>query len=206
MFDINWLDVTLVAAAVPSILILFNIAYASKSLSNFLFGLAILSFLLGIGLSYLQQIDPILAREWGDLVGITLVLCALFVKIRNSKPVFARFPLPMTLLPLVGIFFYPMIIQADVVKDLLRITYQGGAIIVGILVISINHLMYKQRSLLLVACLIFAISYVAYWFIDFPDLQYLEVSSIILMAIGMLLGALGFKKVSKSEIKNNIQI
>lgn len=155
-----------------SILILFNIAYASKSLSNFLFGLAILSFLLGIGLSYFQQIDPILAREWGDLVGITLVLCALFVKIRNSKPVFARFPLPMTLLPLVGIFFYPMIIQADVVKDLLRITYQGGAIIVGILVISINHLMYKQRSLLLVACLIFAISYVSYWFIDFPDLQY----------------------------------
>lgn len=147
-----------------------------------------------------------MAREWGDLVGITLVLCALFVKIRNSKPVFARFPLPMTLLPLVGIFFYPMIIQADVVKDLLRITYQGGAIIVGILVISINHLMYKQRSLLLVACLIFAISYVSYWFIDFPDLQYLEVSSIILMAIGMLLGALGFKKVSKSEIKNNIQI
>lgn len=142
----------------------------------------------------------------GDLVGITLVLCALFVKIRNSKPVFARFPLPMTLLPLVGIFFYPMIIQADVVKDLLRITYQGGAIIVGILVISINHLMYKQRSLLLLACLIFAISYVSYWFIDFPDLQYLEVSSIILMAIGMLLGALGFKKVSKSEIKNNIQI
>lgn len=65
MFDINWLDVTLVAAAVPSILILFNIAYASKSLSNFLFGLAILSFLLGIGLSYFQQIDPILAREWG---------------------------------------------------------------------------------------------------------------------------------------------
>ncbi len=205
MFDINWLDITLLATAIPSLFIMFSIAYSTKSLSNFFFGLGILSFAVGIGLTYFDQIDPILAREWGDLISITLVLCALFVKIRNSKPVFARFPLPMTLLPLVGIFFYPMIIQADVVKDLLRITYQGGAIIVGILVITINHLMYKHRSLLLLSTVIFAIAYVGYWFIDWPDFEYLEVTSIMLMAVGMLLGAFGFKKVSKSKL-NNIQV
>ena len=202
MLDINWIDVTLIAAAIPSLFIMMNIAYSAKSLSNFFFGLAIFSFTLGIGLTYIEQIDPLLSREWGDLIAITLVLCGLFVKTRNSKPIFARFPMPMTLLPLLGIFFYPMIIEADVVKDILRITYQGGAIIVGLLVISINHLMYKHRSLLLISCIIFTISYVGYWFIDIPQFEYLEVTSIILLAIGMLVGAFGFRKVSESKIKN----
>jgi glucose uptake protein GlcU len=202
MLDINWLDVTLIVAAIPSLVIIFSISYSAKSLSNLFFGLAIFSLSVGIILTYFQQIDSVVAREWGDLIAITLVLCGLFVKTRNSKPIFARFPMPMTLLPLVGIFFYPMIIQADVVKDILSITYQGGAIIVGLLVISINHLMYKHRSLLLLACLIFALAFVGYWFVEIPNYEYTQVSAIILMAIGMLIGAIGFRKVSISKLSN----
>ncbi len=200
MIDINWLDVTLIALAVPSFIILLSVAYKAKSLSNLFFGLAILSFLIGITLGYFEQINSILAREWGDLIAITLVLCGLFVKTRNSKPVFARFPMPMTMLPLVGIFFYPMIIEADVVKDLLRITYQGGAILVGLLVISINHLMYKHRSVLLLSCIVFLIAFIGFWFIELPDFEQIKSISIILMGVGMLLGAIGFRKVSVSKM------
>lgn len=204
MLDINWIDITLIASALPSLIIMLGVAYRANSLSNLFFGLAILSFLIGLTLGYFSQIDADLVREWGDLISITLVLCGLFVKIRNSKPVFARFPIAMTMLPLIGIFFYPMIIDAEVVKDLLTITYQGGAIIVACLVVSINHIIYKQRSLLIIACLVFLFSYVGYWFIDIPEFEQFKSLSVIMMGIGMFIGAIGLRKVSKLKI-NNLQ-
>lgn len=203
MFDINWINVIYLALGIPSLIIMLSIALKAKSLSNLFFGLSIFSFLIGVGLGYFQQIDSVLAREWGDLVGITLVLCGLFVKTRNSKPVFARFPLPMTMLPLVGIFFYPMIIEADVVKDLLRITYQGGAILVGILVVSINHLMYKHRSFLILACVVFLGSFIGFWFVSIPGYDWVESVSLILLSIGMLIAAIGFRRVSLSQLANS---
>jgi len=204
MLDINWIDITLIASALPSLIIMLGVAYRANSLSNLFFGLAIFSFLIGLTLGYFSQIDADLVREWGDLISITLVLCGLFVKIRNSKPVFARFPIAMTMLPLIGIFFYPMIIDAEVVKDLLTITYQGGAIIVACLVVSINHIIYKQRSLLIIACLVFLFSYVGYWFIDIPEFEQFKSLSVIMMGIGMFIGAIGLRKVSKLKI-NNLQ-
>jgi hypothetical protein len=174
-------------------------AIKNKSLSSSYFSLALLSFMIGVSLGYVDKIETEIAREWGDLISITLVLCGLFVKTRNSKPVFARFPLYMTLLPIIGILFYPMVNDAQVVKDLLQITYQSGAIVVGGLVIGINHLMYKQRGVLLIACFVFLAAFVLKW-VELPVTKDIaQTSAELLLVVGMLLSAFGFKKISNNK-------
>jgi len=202
MIEADWINILFFSCGLPSMIMLYRAAYVAKSFSNAFFGTAILSFLIGTAVGSFDQVYSALAREWWDLVGITLVLCGLFVKTRNSKPVFARFPLRMTMLPILGVFFYPLIINADVVKDLLTITYQGGAILVSILVITINHLMYKHRSILIVAYLIFLMAFVSYWFIDIPEVELMQTIGVILFSVGMLVAAFGFRKVSLSKLNN----
>ena len=82
-------------------------------------------YLLGSVLSYINvkifmYIGPsYLLREveaWGNFISISLILSALFVIIRDSKPVFARFPMYLTLLPLSGILFLQLFQQAMLLK------------------------------------------------------------------------------------------
>ncbi len=201
MFAIDWITVLFLISGSVSTIILFVVAKRSSSVSNLFFGLSSLSFTLGVLLGLINDDILNIAREWGDLLAMTLVLCGLFVKTRNSKPVFARFPMPMTMLPLIGVLFYPLINQADVIKDLLWITYQGGAIIVAILVITINHLMYKQRALLLLACLMLGSSFVIFWFVTIIDREFSEDIANVLLSAGMLISALGFRKIGELKIK-----
>lgn len=199
MLDINWISILYLVSGSMSLLIMIRTAIKNKSLSSSYFSLALLSFMIGVSLGYVDKIETEIAREWGDLISITLVLCGLFVKTRNSKPVFARFPLYMTLLPIIGILFYPMVNDAQVVKDLLQITYQSGAIVVGGLVIGINHLMYKQRGVLLIACFVFLAAFVLKW-VELPVTKDIaQTSAELLLVVGMLLSAFGFKKISNNK-------
>jgi hypothetical protein len=202
MLSINWINILLIISGCISSILLFNVAYKAKSLSNLFFGLSILFLLVGIITGMIVTDYTDVANEWGELLAMTSLLCGLFVKTRNSKPIFARFPLPMTLLPILGVLFYPMINQADVIKELLWITYQGGALIVALLVISINHFLYKHRTLLLLACFILAISFALYWFISISDTLFTQNIALALFALGMLVGSIGFKKVAITKIEN----
>ncbi|MBO6793383.1 MAG: hypothetical protein JJ895_05700 [Balneolaceae bacterium] len=201
MLAIDWISVLFLISGSVSAVILFIVAKRTASVSNLFFGLSALSFTIGVLLGLINDDFTEIAREWGDLLGMTLVLCGLFVKTRNSKPIFARFPMPMTMLPLIGVLFYPLINQAEVIKDLLWITYQGGAIVVAILVISINHLMYKQRALLLLACLILGSSFAIFWFVTIIDRPFSEDIANVMLSAGMLISALGFKKIGDLNIK-----
>lgn len=201
MLSLDWMNILLLISGSISSIILFNVAYRAKSLSNLFFGLSTLCFTVGILVGFFGSNFAELAKEWGDLLAMTLVLCGLFVKTRNSKPIFARFPLPMTLLPLVGVLFYPMINQADVIKEILWITYQGGALIVAILVISINHLLYKHRTLLLLACVVLTSAFALYWFVNILEKSVADNIAFMMLAVGMLIASIGFKRVAESKIK-----
>lgn len=199
MQELNWLNITYALAGIPSSYLFLRIAIQEKIASNAFFGVAILTFLAGVGLGYSSWFTPESTREWGDIISITLVLCGLFVKIRDSKPIFARFPVFLTLLPLVGILFYPMIVESKVVKDLLMIIYEGGALLVGLLVLSINQLMLGNRVLCIVGSVILVCSYLMFWFIA-PELVELHAEAgSILFAIGMITTAYGFKKVADNK-------
>lgn len=156
--------------------------------------MAVLSFVLGILISLAGWLEDSYVRGWGDIVAITFVQCGLFVMIRNSKPVFARFPIYLTALPLITLLFYPIVSDVQVVTNLLKMTYQGGAILVGLLVIAINHYLHKQREVLLISCFMFLAAYILFW-TEYENSTLALVSS-VLMSFGFITGSIGLKKIS----------
>lgn len=195
MLDLNWIDITLFASYLPALYLIFVQAYTHRSLSNLFFGFSILSLFFGLILSYFDYFESQPIRESGSLVAITCVLTALFNLIREFKPKFVRFPIPMTFFPLIGLFFYPLVINNSVVKELLHITYQGGALFVSLLIVALNYVLYKQRMLLLLSWLFFLIAYLFNWFPQLLTLNdYTQTFTTISMSIGILIGAIGLKK------------
>lgn len=200
MESLNWTYILYLVVGILSLSLLLLVAYRDRLLSVFLFSMSLFSFLIGVIIDFVVSDGLALAREWGDLIAITLTLCGLFVKIRDSKPVFARFPLYLTFLPLVGLLFYPLVNDSVVIKELLQITYQGGAIIVGVLILSINHYLYKSRGLLLLSSGLFITAYVFNWFFDEINSAILiKDISVILFSIGIILVSYGFKKISDQK-------
>lgn len=198
MESLNWIYILYFSVGVPALINLFLIARKDKSLSVLAFGVALLTFLVGVGLDYGFGDRLSFAREWGDLIAITTALCGLFIEIRESKPVFARFPIYLTIVPFLTILFYPLIINSAVIKDLLQLIYQGGAIVVSILVVSINQFLHKQKGYLLTACIIFLISYVFFWFLgDFDSFPSRDIAKIV-FSLGIIVALIGFKKASES--------
>lgn len=204
MEDLNWTYILFLIVSIPASISLIGIAKKDKSLSSLFFGLSLISFLAGILIEVLIDNDNGYGREWGDIIAITFTLSALFIKTRNSKPVFARFPLYLTLMPFLVLFFYPFVVNAEIVKELLQITYQGAAIIVGILVISINHYLYKGRGLLLFSSFLFLFSYILFWFLDASIPQLSQLLGKIIFSVGIIVAAIGFKKISDLRNTQNI--
>ncbi len=204
MENLNWTYILFLIVSIPASINLIAIAKKDKSLSSLFFGLSLISFVIGILIEVLLDNDHGFGREWGDLIAITLTLSALFIKTRNSKPVFARFPLYLTLMPFLVLFFYPFVVNAQIVKELLQITYQGAAIIVGILVISINHYLYKERGLLLFSCILLLFSFVLFWFFDGSIPHLSQLLAKIIFSFGIIVASIGFKKISDSKNTQNI--
>lgn len=167
---------------------------AHKALSYFFFGMSMLSLATGIIAQIFSPENQNSGREWGDIAAITFCMCGLFVKIRNSKPVFSRFPILLTFLPLIGLLFYPLIINSIVVKQLLNAVYQGGSIIVAALIVTINQIKHRERGYLLSATLLFGIAFVLFWLIPEEKLHFSNIPANLLFCLGIILAIIGFIK------------
>lgn len=196
METLNWIYILYLFVGIPVVINLFIIARKDNSLSILMFGIALFAFLTGIGIDYAFD-NMEIAREWGDLIAVTTTLSGLFIEIRDSKPVFARFPMYLTFLPFITIVFYPLVIESEAIKDLLKMIYQGGAIVVAILVISINQFLYKQRGFLLTACIIITGAYISFWFLDEITLIPGKEIGKIMFAFGIIVATIGFRKISE---------
>ncbi len=198
MESLNWTYILYLSVGIPALINLFIIARKDNSLSVLMFSISLGAFLTGVGLDYSFTDTLHTAREWGDLIAVITMLSGLFIEIRDSKPVFARFPLYLTFIPFITILFYPLVIDSDVIKELLQRIYQGGAILVAILVIAINQLLYKQRGFLVSATLIMLFSYISFWFMnDLGKFPGKELGRII-FSFGIIVATIGFKKISES--------
>ena len=197
MQELNWIYLLYLITGLPSLLIFARIAVKVNSLSAALFTSAIFSLVFTVTLSMFWPVSEVIAREWGNLIGITLTLCGILSEIRNSKPVFVRFPTYLTALPLIGILFYPLIIDVEAVQELLLMTYQTGAVIVSVLIVSINHYLYRGRVLLLAGVSTFLIAYILFWFLG--DNEQLILAAKILFASGMFISAIGFHKIEEAN-------
>lgn len=191
-----WLHVLDLVVIIPILIIVTKISFESRLLSVVFFSAALISYAFGAITEVFNFEKKEVFVEWASIVSITFVMCGLFVRIRNSKPIFARFPIYLTFLPLAGLIFYPFIVDSEVVKELLMLVYLAGALAVSILIVSINQFLHKDRIFLLSACISFSFSLSIKLFLD---LELFSLLSHLFFLMGIILASLGFKKINNIE-------
>ena len=169
-----------------------------KNLIHLAFFLAGLSLLVNVVAELVQQnfpqnsqwpVQPALVGEWAQISSVAFILCGLTLLIRLSKPVFARFPITFTALPLLIIATYPLAIETVMIKKWLLGIYEGGALVAAILIFSMKLVRNRNFILLLVGSVVLAGTYVLYWFPVLPsEVQYYWY---LAFAIGLYLAVRG---------------
>lgn len=103
--------------------------------------------------------------EWGHIIALSFVLSSLSIFIRQSKPVFAQFPLVYTALPLLIVFSYFLVQNTYALKEWLLSIYQGGAILVAMLMYGIYSYREERYKYILVGIIFFLITFILFWYI-----------------------------------------
>lgn len=107
--------------------------------------------------------------EWGHIVSLAFILSALAIFIRQSKPVFAQFPLVYAALPLLIIFSYILVQNTYALKDWLLSIYQAGAILVALLMYSVYTYKEQRYMYILSGAVLFLFTFLIFWY--FPGVQ-----------------------------------
>ncbi|MDX1639473.1 MAG: hypothetical protein R3281_16020, partial [Balneolaceae bacterium] len=118
-----------------------QLAYRLESLKHLCYTVSVLFFALGQGGIITETVlagnevavDLSMYVELASYISISLLLCGLALLIRESKPVFAQFPLIYAGAPLLLIFSYWLVRNSFAIKEWLLSIYQGGAILVALL-------------------------------------------------------------------------
>ncbi|MEX0720828.1 MAG: hypothetical protein WD059_09185 [Balneolaceae bacterium] len=160
----KWIDLVLTISTGICFIVLVRQYLKTRSLLELYFALAAII----LGFPYLLDLLNYNAQfslfEWFKLISITTYISGLLVLIRESKPVFARFPLYLTALPFISILFFPFITDSIVIKDMLNAIYQGGALIVTALVFTVNFARHNRRRYFLLGIGFVIAAYISYWF------------------------------------------
>lgn len=137
--------------------------------------------------------------EWGHIACLSFILSSLVIFIRESKPVFAQFPMVYTALPLLILLSYFLVKDTYALKDWLLTLYQGGAILVSLLMYAVYTYRRKEYAIILTGIVLFLFSYITYWYI--PGVN--ESSNWIwklLIVMGLLTTIFGYQKVETEPI------
>lgn len=103
--------------------------------------------------------------EWGHVVSLAFILSALAIFIRESKPVFAQFPLLYSALPILIVLSYVLVTDTFAIKEWLVSIYQGGAILVAALMYSVYSYRDSQYLPVLYGIGLFIIAFILFWYI-----------------------------------------
>lgn len=193
-----WIDIIVILCMAYSLVIFLQLAINRRVLLYVYFSLSILFILF----PYVGQFiwEPHLdLMEWGRLAAITTCISGLIALIRVSKPVFARFPAYLTALPLVSFLFYPFIVESIAIKDLINAIFQGGALIVSLLVFSINHHIEGKRGVFLFGIIMLALAYLIFWFVPGNFMLQTAFLSESMVAIGVITLTFGFQSLLKEN-------
>lgn len=146
-----------------------NLKFLGLTVAAFLFALTQFSIWLdsvvdGSNTFYASQIV-----EWGHILLLSFVLSSLAIFIRQSKPVFAQFPLIYAGLPFLIVISYFLVKDTYALKEWLISIYQGGAILVGLLMYSVYSYRDQRHWVILAGMVLFTGVYVVYWYV--PEVQ-----------------------------------
>ena len=143
-----------------------SLEYWGYSLAALFFALGQGSFVLDAILnSYNLTIRSGQVMEWAAIISISFLLSGLAVLIRQSKPVFARFPLVYAGMPLLLIITYWLVKDTLAIKEWLMSIYQGGALLVGLLMYGVHSYRANRFKYLFGSIVLFLITFVLYWFV-----------------------------------------
>lgn len=155
------------------------LAFTKKNESLKFLGLCIASFVLAVSqislvldgwlAFYDLTLYSAIIVEWGHIIALAFVLSALAVFIRQSKPVFAQFPLVYAALPLLIIFSYILVQNTYALKEWLLSIYQAGAILVALLMYAIYTYREQRYVYILAGVVLFLFTYLIFWYI--PGVQ-----------------------------------
>lgn len=136
--------------------------------------------------------------EWGHVTSLAFVLSSLAVFIRESKPVFAQFPMLYTALPLLIVISYFLVKDTYALKNWLLAIYQGGAITVSLLMYSVYTYRRNEYVMILSGVTIFLICYLLFWYVPVIQDSYAW-SWKLLFAAGMILNVIGYEHTESEE-------
>lgn len=205
MDPVKWIDLVLSLSTGTCFILLGKTYLKSRSLLELYFALS--AFIIFIPYASHLFDAPYATElfEWAKLLGITTYISGLLVLIRESKPVFARFPQHLTALPFISLFFFPFIIDSIVIKDLLNLIYQGGALIVTGLVFTLNHVRKKGRRYYLIGIGSVIAAYFSYWmYFNRHNSEFIWVSE-ILFAVGILVTTVKFIRQQEVQKLSTVQ-
>lgn len=179
----TWINITLLLATGACTLLFLKRFMQTKVLVHLYFGAGIAILFLPYSLLIFGTDAGIDMFDWSRLAAIILYISGLLALIRESKPVFVRFPLYMTALPFLSFVFFPMMLDAQIIRDLLNAIYQGGALLVTSLILLLNFANTKGRSLYIAGLILAFSAYLSYWFyFNRFDLQNVWISEMIFAA------------------------
>lgn len=131
--------------------------------------------------------------EWGHITALAFILSSLTIFIRESKPVFAQFPMIYTALPLLIVISYVLVHDTYALKNWLIAIYQGGAIIVALLMYSVYTYRRNEYGTILAGIALFLLSYILFWYTGALIEGYSWIWK-ILVALGMIVTVLGYEQ------------
>lgn len=134
--------------------------------------------------------------EWGHLICLAFVLSSLAVFVRESKPVFAQFPLIYTALPLFVIISYFFVLNSTVLRNWLFFVYQGGALFVALMMYGLYAYRVKKYVTIFAGIILFLICYILYWSIDVFSNSLFWIWQLVL-ATAIFITVLGYKQAHK---------
>lgn len=173
----QWDAFLLLLVGVYATIKISRLAYQLQNLKFLCFALAAVSFCAGQGSIVTNSLlssagvtyNNALVVELSTVVGISFVLCALAVLIRESKPVFAQFPLIYAGVPLLLIISYLLVKDSFAIKEWLISIYQGGALLVALMMYGAHTYRDVNQLTPFIATILLIVTFILYWFI--PGMQ-----------------------------------
>lgn len=134
--------------------------------TSFLFFFVILSELLTVVITN-NFAEFILSQiiEWGHVYCITLILGALLLFIRESKPEFSRFPRFYAALPVALVLSYLLVYDTPVLKRWLLIISEAGAAIVAVVLYGMYSYYESIYRTIFAGAVLILITFIAHFFI-----------------------------------------
>mgnify|MGYP001627819560 CR=1 FL=1 len=188
----SWLSLLNILVLLFSLYKIITVITIKRSSFLILLSSALLTYMVS-NIIYLVDDSLIVAIRFLNTASLVCILSALFNLVRESKPVFARFPAILGYLPFIILLFVPLVLEKSVIYKLLLGTFQGGALIVSILIFSINQKNQNNYLLMIIGTLVCIISFIFFWMIPLTEKQIIVVTELLLIT-GVFLISLGAKQ------------